>query len=216
MNRFYDVCEGSIKIDGIDLRSFDVNELRQMISVLFQFPMQYHAPADKNIALGDIDSENEDKEIENNRILNASKNAGAHDFIMRLPNKYKTLLGKWFVSGAELSGGEWQRLALARAYYRHASIVVLDEPTSFMDSWEKLTGSVVFEMTVNQTSLIITHRFTIAMRADVIHVVDNGKIIESGTHNQLVKSQGFYAKSWEEQMQAANDQATSSLKMGQI
>ena len=107
------------------------------------------------------------------------------------------MLGKWFVNGTELSGGEWQRLALARAYYKKASIVVLDEPTSFMDSWSESDWFERFcKMVYGKTGVIITHRFTIAMRADIIHVIDTGKIIESGTHKELLAKDGFYAQSW--------------------
>lgn len=201
LTRFYDPFEGDIKIDGIDIREFDVKNLRRMISILFQFQMQYHASASENIAIGDTK-----KETLKNSTEEAARRAGAHKFIMQLPQKYDTLLGKWFVSGAELSGGEWQRVALARAYYRQSPIIVLDEPTSYMDSWSEADWFDRFrEVASNKTSIIITHRFTIAMRADIIHVVDDGKIIESGTHYELVKANGFYAQSWNAQMSAAKE-----------
>jgi ATP-binding cassette subfamily B protein len=125
---------------------------------------------------------------------------------MRLPEKYETLLGKWFVNGTELSGGEWQRLALARAYFRQAPIVILDEPTSFMDSWAEADWFMRFrQMVRGQTGVVITHRFTIAMRADIIHVIDDGKIIESGSHRELLDNDAFYAQSWKDQMQIAGE-----------
>lgn len=212
LNRFYDPTEGSIEIDGVDLRQFDVRELRQMMAVLFQFPMHYHAPASENIALGDVR-----KEILESEIKSASRRAGAHDFIMRLPQQYDTLLGRWFIDGMELSGGEWQRLALARAYFRQAPIVVLDEPTSFMDSWAEVDWFDRFrETTVGQTGVVITHRFTIAMRADIIHVIDRGKIIESGNHRELIKADGFYAESWKSQMQTAGERQIETEQLNSI
>lgn len=201
LSRFYDPDSGAIEIDGIDIRQFDLAQLRQNISVLFQFPMQFHETAAENIALGATQDEQSDE-----RIQTAAKYAGAHDFISRLPEKYQTLLGKWFVKGCELSGGEWQRVALARAYYRRSKLIILDEPTSFMDSWAETDWfDRLRELAAGRTGFVITHRFTIAMRADIIHVMDDGKIIESGSHWELVNDAGFYATSWKEQTLAAGD-----------
>lgn len=201
LNRFYDPTAGSIEFDGICLRRFDPTRLRRNLSVLSQFPMQFHALAKENVALGDYR-----RSVNEVEIIEASIAAGAHGFIKKLPNEYETLLGKWFVDGTELSGGEWQRLALARAYFRKASVVILDEPTSFMDPWSEADWFERFREMINgQTGIVITHRFTIAMRADVIHVMDQGKIIESGTHRQLIESDGFYAASWKAQMQTAEE-----------
>jgi ATP-binding cassette subfamily B protein len=199
LNRFYDPTAGSIEFDGKDVRTFEPRRLRRMMSVLSQFPMQFHALAGENIALGDLEREGREENA-----ISAAKGAGAHGFISRLPKQYDTLLGKWFVNGAELSGGEWQRLALARAYYRRAPIVILDEPTSFMDPWSEADWFDRFrEMVDGQTGIVITHRFTIAMRADIIHVIDHGKIVESGTHRELLDLDGFYAESWNAQMRTA-------------
>jgi ATP-binding cassette subfamily B protein len=110
------------------------------------------------------------------------------------------VLGKWF-GGAELSGGEWQRLALARAFLRQAEMIILDEPTSSMDSWAEADWLSRFrKLVAGRTALIITHRFTTAMQADIIHVMDRGKIIESGDHDQLLAAGGRYATSWTRQM----------------
>jgi len=193
--RFYDPVAGRITLDGHDLREFSVCELRRRITVLFQDPMQFHATAAGNIAMGDI-SANPDTE----RIKTAARAAGADEPILRLPRGYETLLGKWF-GGAELSAGEWQRLALARAFLRAAPLMVLDEPTSAMDSWAEYDWLARFRgLAEGKTVLIITHRFTTAMHADVIHVMEGGRITESGTHRQLVAAGGQYAESWNAQI----------------
>jgi ATP-binding cassette subfamily B protein len=164
-------------------------------------PLSYHATVSESIAMGDLEASASSEEIEK-----VSRSAGAHDFISRLPDKYDTLLGRVHANGASLSGGEWQRLALARAYFRKAPIVLLDEPTSFMDSWAESDWFKRFRQLIkNRTGVVITHRFTIAMRADIIFVMDQGKIVESGTHGELVERGGLYAKSWKEQMRAAEN-----------
>ncbi len=171
-----------------------------MITITYQMPLNYHATVSESIAMGDLEASASAEEIER-----VSRSAGVHDFILRLPDKYNTLLGKIHAKGAELSGGEWQRLALARAYFRKAPIVLLDEPTSFMDSWSESDWFKRFRQLIkNRTAVVITHRFTIAMRADIIFVMDQGKIVESGTHGELIELGGLYAKSWKEQMRAAD------------
>ena len=197
--RFYDPEVGCIELDGNDIRNLSVEELRRMITVLFQFPVPYIASAAENIAMGDLAAAPDAAEIEA-----AARSAGAHEFITRLPRGYDTLLGKWFADGTELSGGEWQRLALARAFLRRARIMILDEPTSFMDSWAEVDWFDRFrELANGRTAIFITHRFTIAKRADVIHVIDNGQIVESGSHDELLARGGLYAQSWTAQMQAS-------------
>ena len=196
--RFYDPQQGRISLDGIDMREFAVADVRRMISVLFQQPVAYHATAEQNIALSDLAAAPDREAIES-----AARSAGAHELISRLPRGYETRLGKWFADGADLSGGEWQRIALARAFLRQAPIVILDEPTSAMDSWAEAEWLERFrELVAGRTALIITHRFTTAMRADVIHVMDGGQVIESGSHEELLQLGGRYADSWRAQMQA--------------
>ena len=196
--RFYDPVAGCIELDGIDIRELSIDELRRRITVLFQFPVLYHATAGQNIALGDTTGNPTAAEIEE-----AAWAAGAQEVISKLPRGYDTLLGKWFSEGTELSGGEWQRIALARAFVRKAPIIALDEPTSQMDSWAEIDWLDRFQTLVqSRTALIITHRFTTAMRADMIHVMDSGRIVESGSHDQLMAQGGLYARSWNAQMRS--------------
>jgi len=149
--------------------------------------------------LGDVQRTAHHEEIEA-----AARNAGAHEVIERLPQGYDTLLGKWFANGVELSGGEQQRIALARAYLRQAPIILLDEPTSFIDSWAEAEWFERFRaLAAGRTGIIITHRFTIAMRADSICVMEGGRIVEAGSHAELVKREGLYAQSWDVQMTAS-------------
>ena len=198
--RFYDPESGSIKLDNIDLRQFSVVQLRSLITVLFQSPMPYFVTAAQNIALGDLSISPNICEIQM-----AAKGAGVHEIIERLPNGYETLMGKWFPGGIDLSGGEWQRLALARAFLRRAQLIVLDEPTSAMDPWAEADWLDRFRSLANgRTAIIITHRFTLAMRADIIHVMRQGEIVESGTHKELLAQGGLYAQSWSAQTQSTN------------
>lgn len=197
--RFYDPPKGQVSFDGIDLRHISPLDIRRMITVLFQQPVQYQDTVTNNIAFGDLAADPQRAEIES-----AAKAAGAAQPIAKLSDGYETVLGRWFGSG-ELSVGEWQRIALARAFLRQASLIILDEPTSAMDSWAEADWLSRFrELVAGQTALIITHRFTTAMQADVIRVMDQGRIIESGTHEQLMEFGGRYAQSWLQQTQNAN------------
>ena len=194
--RFYDPDEGRVLIDGVDLREMSKENLRRNVSVLFQHPVHFQATAHENVALGDIGASRE-REIEA-----ASRGAGAHEFIEALPKQYDTVLGRLFPEGTDLSGGQWQRVALARAYFRQSPILLLDEPTSFMDSWAEHAWLRRFRaLAEGRTVVIITHRFTTAMQADVIHVMEEGEVVESGTHAELVRLGGRYATSWGDQVQ---------------
>jgi ATP-binding cassette, subfamily B, bacterial len=196
--RFHDPTSGRIEFDGVDLRDFSPRDVWRMTTVLFQMPMRYHDTAAANIAFGDLGA---DPGID--EIRAAAVRAGAHEPISRLARGYETTLGKWFARGEELSGGEWQRVALARAYLRQSPVVLLDEPTSFMDSWGEAAWFEHFRgLALDRTAVIITHRFTIAMRADIIHVVADGRVVESGTHGELLRADGMYAASWKTQMEA--------------
>ncbi len=194
--RFYDPDDGRILLDGVDLRELDPEALRSQIALLFQEPVRFHATAGENISFGDVFRPSQSREV-----LSAARSAGAQAPIERLPYGFETMLGKW-LGGEELSVGEWQRIALARAFFRQAPLVILDEPTSAMDSWAEQDWLDRFRKLVEgRTAVMITHRFTTAMYADVIHVMDRGRIVESGTHDELIKFGGSYAASWSAQMQ---------------
>ncbi|MEA5506358.1 ABC transporter ATP-binding protein [Halotia wernerae UHCC 0503] len=198
--RFYDPNSGSIELDGIDLRDFSVKELRRLITVLFQSPIPYYTTAGENIALGDVAVASNQVEIEA-----AAQASGIHEKILRLPLGYNTMLGKLFPEGTDLSGGQWQRLALARAFFRRAQIIILDEPTSAMDPWAEHDWLERFRsLASGRTAIVITHRFTLAMQADIIHVMRAGQIVESGSHDQLLNLDGLYAQSWRDQMEAGS------------
>ncbi len=213
--RFYDPSEGRVLIDGRDIREYEMEELRRRISVMFQFPMKYQMTARENIALGNLPARATDLSTGGSLddVRRAAAQAGADGFLERTPRQYDTLLGRWFAGGTELSGGEWQRVALARAFLRKAPFIILDEPTSFMDSWAENEWIERFkQMVEGRTALIITHRFTTAMQADMIHVVQNGHIVESGTHGQLLRRDGEYARSWRTQMERARGEEEAILE----
>jgi ATP-binding cassette subfamily B protein len=197
--RLYDPQEGGIELDGVDIRALSLADLRRQFSVVFQQPVRFNATFAENIALGDLTVDGGAEAIGA-----AARAAGADEAASRLPQGHHTLLGKWFEGGADMSVGEWQRVALARAFYRQAPVILLDEPTSAMDSWAENDWMSRFRaLAEGRTALVITHRFTTAMRADVIHVMHAGRILESGTHRELVALGGRYAASWEAQMRHA-------------
>jgi ATP-binding cassette, subfamily B, bacterial len=188
--RLYDPTEGSIEMDGVDLREFPIDELRRRITVLFQEPVRYNATAAENIGMGSPGAAPEAIEA-------AARAAGADAIVDRLPLSYQSPLGKMFLEGAELSTGEWQRMALARAFLRSAPILILDEPTSAMDPWAEAEWLDRFRAIAGgRTAILITHRLTTAMRADEIHVISGGRVAESGRHEDLLARGGLYARSW--------------------
>jgi ATP-binding cassette subfamily B protein len=205
--RFYDPDEGAIEIDGRDLREIASEDLRRMITVLFQQPFHYNTTVQENILYGDLNLKASDVEVEE-----AIRAAGAAEIVARLPQKEQTLLGRWFAGGTELSVGEWQRIALARAFLRRAPIIILDEPTSALDPWAEADWLERFRrLAAGRTSIIITHRFTTAMHADVIHVMNQGRIVESGSHQRLLEQSGLYAESWSRQKILATDDTDKIL-----
>jgi ATP-binding cassette, subfamily B, bacterial len=196
--RLYDPSDGRILIDGIDLRDYEPDELRRQIGAMFQDYVDYQATASENIGLGSV------PEITNREaVVEASKQAGSDELIANLPAGYDTALGKWFDAGVNLSGGEWQKVALARAFMRDdARILLLDEPTSALDAqaeydlFERLRS-----LTRGRTAVYISHRFSTVRRADRIIFLEHGKLVEEGTHEDLMRLNGRYARLF--RMQAA-------------
>jgi ATP-binding cassette, subfamily B, bacterial len=186
--RLYEPTAGRITLDGIDLRDFNTSALRQEISVVFQDFARYELTAQENIWLGNIDLPPDDR-----RIQVAAQQAGADAVIDRLPRGYNTYLGHIFEPGEELSGGQWQKMALARAFFRDAQLVVLDEPTSALDAKAE---EAVFEnfrrLIQGRSAILISHRLSTVKMADRIYVLDQGKIVESGTHHELIQYRGHY------------------------
>lgn len=193
--RLYDPTSGSISLDGADLRQFDTKALRREIAIIFQDYAHYQMTARENIWLG-----NTTLPSEHDRVIAAARRSGAHDVISALPNGYETILGKWFENGEELSIGEWQKVALARAFMRDAQIIVLDEPTSSMDARAEYEVFQSFRKLVSgRTAILISHRFSTVRMADRIYVLQHGGIIEGGTHDELVSAGGTYARLFEMQ-----------------
>ncbi|MEZ4904321.1 MAG: ABC transporter ATP-binding protein [Spirosomataceae bacterium] len=190
LTRLYDPTEGRILLDGRDLRDYDLGELQKHIGVIFQDYIRLMMTAQTNIAVGDI------REINNiDRIITASKRSLAAALIQRFPDGLKQVLGRHFSNGTELSGGEWQKIALARAYMRDSALLILDEPTSALDARAEYEVFQRFaELTKGKMALLISHRFSTVRMADRIIVIENGQLIESGSHEALMTQKGRYAE----------------------
>lgn len=194
--RLYDPDHGHIEIDGIDIRHFDPGAWRNQIGIVSQDYLRFHATVDENIRFGDLKGAGK-----NGRVLAAAQKTGAHDFITELPQGYNTPLGKQLATGSELSQGQWQKIALSRAFLKTAQLMILDEPTSALDAdTEFQIFSLFRKLVAGQSALIISHRFSTVRMADRIVVLENGKIIETGSHNDLIASQGRYAEMFEKQV----------------
>jgi len=183
--RFYDPSAGAIKIDGVDVREFTQRSLRQEISFVLQDTVLFHGPIWENIAYGKPEATREE-------IYKAAKIANAHEFIEEMPEGYDSLVGE---RGMTLSGGQRQRIAIARAVIRDTPILVLDEPSSGLDAGsEKLVFEALDRLMQGKTSIVIAHRLSTIRKANVIFVLDDGEIKESGTHDELMKTGGLYSK----------------------
>ena len=188
--RLYDPTEGRILLDGYDLREYDLTELRKQVGVIFQDYFRYQMTVSQNIAVGNI-AEKENKEL----ISNAAKQSLADALVQKLPGKYEQALGKRFNEGIELSGGEWQKIALARAYMKDAQLLILDEPTAALDARAEFEVFQRFsELTKGKTAVLISHRFSTVRMADRILVLDKGELLEEGSHEELLKKNGRYAE----------------------
>jgi ATP-binding cassette subfamily B protein len=188
--RLYDPTEGRILLDGHDLRDYNLAELRKNIGVIFQDYIRYQMTVSQNIAVGNID-EKENREL----IVQAAKKSLADRLVQKLAGRYEQALGKRFNQGVELSGGEWQKIALARAYMKEAQLLILDEPTSALDARAEFEVFQRFaELTQGKTAVLISHRFSTVRMADRILVLDKGTVLEIGSHYELLQKEGRYAE----------------------
>ena len=196
--RLYEPTAGKILLDGIDLREYDLDSLRREIGVIFQDFVHYDMTARENISVGNIECARDE------RLLDAAaRKSGAAKIIASLPHGYDQMLGKRFSDGMDLSGGEWQKFALARAYLRDAGILILDEPTASLDAVAEYEVFRRFaDLTKGKMAFLISHRLSTVRMVDRIVVLNGGQIHEQGTHHQLIASGGTYANMFE--LQAAS------------
>jgi ATP-binding cassette subfamily B protein len=195
--RLYDPDEGRILLDGHDLREYDLGALRANIGVIFQDFVRYHLTAAENIAVGRIEARDDRA-----RIVTAAGRSLADEVIEKLPAGYDQIIGKRFRTGVDLSGGEWQKVAIARAYMRDAQVLILDEPTAALDARSEFEVFQRFkELSEGKTAVLISHRFSSVRMADRILVLADGKVESMGTHEELLAQGGRYAELFE--LQAA-------------
>jgi ATP-binding cassette subfamily B protein len=198
ITRLYDPTEGQILLDGIDLREYSLEDLHSHIGVIFQDFMRFEMTARENISVGRVDRPHQQADIES-----AAHKSLADTVVSKLADGYDQMLGRRFEGGVELSGGEWQKIALARAYLRDAQLLILDEPTAALDARSELEVFERFaELTEGKMALLISHRFSTVRMADRIVVLEGGRLIEEGNHQQLMAHAGVYAGMFE--MQAAS------------
>jgi len=197
LTRLYDPDEGRILLDGHDLRDYDLDQLRGSMGVIFQDFVRYNFTAGDNIAVGRISARDDQA-----RIARAARSSQADEVIAGLPRGYDQRIGKRFKNGIELSGGEWQKVAIARAYMREAEVLILDEPTAALDARAEFEVFQRFkELSKGKTAVLISHRFSSVRMADRIFVLADGKLEDAGTHEELVSKPGLYAELFE--LQAA-------------
>ena len=183
--RFYDPQSGRVSIDGIDLRDVDVGDLRNLVGAVMQETLLFNDTIENNIRYGSFDATHE-------QVVAAAKLANAHDFIISQPEGYERVVGE---KGFSLSGGERQRIAIARAILKNPPILILDEATSALDTvTERLVQDALERLMANRTTFAIAHRLSTIRHADLILVMDGGRIVERGTHDELIAKKGVYSK----------------------
>lgn len=198
LTRLYEPSAGAILLDGVDLREYDITDLQRQIGVIFQDFMRYDLPARENIGVGRIENLSDLRSIRE-----AARKSGADEIVARLPHGFDQMLGRRFEGGVDLSGGEWQKFALARAYLRDAQVLILDEPTASLDAAAEYEVFRRFaELTQGRLAILISHRFSTVRMCDRIVVLEKGVIREEGTHQELLATGGSYARLF--QLQAAN------------
>jgi ATP-binding cassette subfamily B protein len=189
LTRLYEPTSGRILIDGVDIREFDIEDLHRQMGVIFQDFVRFDMSVHENIGLGQIDRLDDET-----RILNAAWNSGAHEVVSKLPGGLRQMLGRRFEGGVDLSGGEWQKIALARAYMRDAQILILDEPTAALDAAAEFELFSKFaSLSEGRTAVLISHRFSTVKMCDRIVVIDEGTVQEEGSHAELLARGGQYA-----------------------
>jgi ATP-binding cassette subfamily B protein len=203
--RLYDPTEGRITLDGIDIREYDLVSLRHAIGVIFQDFVRYDMRFDENIGVGEIESVRAELESDGavpDSIDVAAQNSLAASLLPRFPLGYRQMLGRRFEEGVDLSGGEWQKVALARAYLRDAQVLILDEPTAALDARAEYEVFMRFsELVAGRMAILISHRFSTVRMADRIIVLRGGRVEEAGTHEELIEHGGLYEELF--RMQAA-------------
>jgi ATP-binding cassette subfamily B protein len=209
--RLYDPTEGRVLLDGVDLRDYDVADVRRAIGVIFQDFVRYDMRFDENVGVGEVEQVRDYLDTESGNgsaapppaiISSAADKSLASSLLPRLPGAYRQMLGRRFDEGVDLSGGEWQKVALARAYMRDSQVLILDEPTAALDARAEYDVFLRFnELMAGRMAIVISHRFSTVRMADRILVLDGGAIREDGTHSQLLAVGGTYAELFE--LQAA-------------